>query len=92
MAISNRKFLVDTLNTLLKTGVGASKHNSEKDISGEVPTCVHSTLVTNYNEDEVTSLIEEVLEETDWYGNPLYVGEVNVVPAGSAHLIVVLLF
>lgn len=92
MAISNIKFLGDTLNRLLKTGMIASKHNSEKDISAEVPTCVHSTLITNFNEEEIASLIEEVLEETDWYGNPLYVGEVNVVPAGSAHLIIVLMF
>ena len=92
MAISNINFLGDTLKRLLKTGVVASKHSSGKDISAEVPTCVHSALITNFNEDEITSLIEEVLEETDWYGNPLHVGEVNVVPAGSAHLIIVLMF
>ena len=92
MAISNINFLGDALKRLLKTGVVASKHSSEKDISAEVPTCVHSTLITNFNEDEITSLIEEVLEESDWYADSLYIGEVNVVPAGSAHLIIVLMF
>lgn len=92
MAISNKEFLVETLDRLLKTGLVPSAHTCPPDISEEVPTCVYTTLVTNFDSDQACSIIEDVDNESEFYDDDLRIGEISIRPAGKAHLFIVLMF
>lgn len=95
MAISNLEFMRDALNRISQTGLVVSKTTFGVDISGLCPDMIHTALCktpTSFIEEEVNSLIFELTEEASWYVDDLVVGEVSIVPAGNAFLIIILLF